>query len=166
MILFGSQSQQQAVQSQMTNMEYVPLSLIYHCIFFTQYSNIFFDSQPQQQTGMGYAYTPIPQQGFVPNQGLVVQQAPVNLPPPHQFYSSVPLAVLGEGSAPADCPLCRHRTMTMTSNHAGNTTQYVHQHFYTLFHFSMPQYSMLLCHIVCAPSVSVFLLASSHLSPT
>ena len=75
--------------------------------------------QPQM-TGVGSIY---------PVQGLALQQpqqAPTNLAAPaQQFYSSVPLANLGEGSAPADCPMCRHRTMTLTNNQVGNTTQYV-----------------------------------------
>ena len=66
--------------------------------------------QPQM-TGVGSIY---------PVQGLALQQpqqAPTNLAAPaQQFYSSVPLANLGEGSAPADCPMCRHRTMTLTNN--------------------------------------------------
>jgi hypothetical protein len=71
------------------------------------------------------------QPGYVPQgppQGYVQQpqQPPPNLaPPPIQYHSATPLAVLGQGSSPADCPMCRHRAMTLTQAESGNTTQYV-----------------------------------------
>ena len=116
-----------------------------------------FRSQPQQamqpqMTGIGSPYPPATSQGFVQQQP---QMAPEKFAPPtQQFYSSVPLAVLGQASAPVDCPMCRHRTMTLTNPQVGNTTQYV---CYKFMHCSMfPCYIQ--CSIVtaCGPSVSVF----------
>lgn len=75
--------------------------------------------QPQMTTGsIGYSH-PTPQ-----------HQATFASPTPQQFYSSTPLAVLGQGSSPADCPMCRHRTMTLVNTEVGNTTQYVRYGFY------------------------------------
>lgn len=42
-----------------------------------------------------------------------------------QFKNATPLAVLGQGAAPADCPLCGHRAMTVVNTQIGNTTQCV-----------------------------------------
>jgi len=66
--------------------------------------------QPQRQ--------PTLPQGFAPQ-----QQSPTNYaPPPQQFFSAVPLTALGGSPAPADCPMCRRRSMTLTRNQVGNTT--------------------------------------------
>ena len=71
---------------------------------------------------MGAGHQAMAQQGF----GTQPQQAPANFAPPAQtFYTSTPLANLGEGPAPADCPMCRRRFMTVTTPQSGNTTQYV-----------------------------------------
>jgi lipopolysaccharide-induced tumor necrosis factor-alpha factor len=79
-------------------------------------------------TGIGSAYPLMQPQGFALQQ---TQQAPTNLAAPvQQFYSSVPLANLGEASAPADCPMCRNRAMTLTNHEVGNTTQYVFCNFF------------------------------------
>jgi len=102
--------------------------------------------QPQM-TGVGHPYPSTPTQGFAaqqdfaqqPQQGFSQQppqgfsqqlpqgfaqqpqQAPVNFAAP-QFHSSTPLPNLGEGSSPADCPMCRQRSMTMTTPLVGNST--------------------------------------------
>jgi len=49
-------------------------------------------------------------------------QVPTNFGTPQQFSSAVPLYALGSSPAPADCPMCRTRAMTLTSNQVGNTT--------------------------------------------
>jgi len=99
--------------------------------------------QPQM-TGMGYPHPLMsqqvfpPQHGYGPQQGYAPQQqspqaqqgfaqhspqAPMSAAaPPQQFYSATPLAVLGQGSSPADCPMCRHRAMTISNTQVGNTT--------------------------------------------
>jgi len=141
---------------------YVLLSYIY-CHLYIEHSNICFGSQPHpeqqpiqpQMTGLGSAYSSAPPQGFAPQQ---IQEAPANFAAPAvQFYSAVPLANLGEASAPADCPMCRHRTMTLTNSQVGNTTQYVFCNF--TFHITS-LIKRLVFHIACAPSVSVWLPAS------
>lgn len=82
---------------------------------------------PQQPVHQGSI--PAPQQEFArsaPQQGVEQQQQQPaqGFGAPQQFYTAVPLSVLGQGSAPADCPACRKRAMTITNTEVGNTTQY------------------------------------------
>lgn len=39
------------------------------------------------------------------------------------FKNVTPLAVLGQGAAPVDCPACGQRAMTVVNTEVGNTTQ-------------------------------------------
>jgi len=104
-------------------------------------------AMPQMATVQGSA--PMPPQGFASRQfsygsmkdgdpmdqpqkqqtlpqGFTPQQSPTNYAfpsaPPQQFHSAVPLTALGGSPAPADCPMCRSRSMTLTRNQVGNTT--------------------------------------------
>ena len=44
---------------------------------------------------------------------------------PQVFYTSTPVAALGPGAAPTDCPACRRRAITRINHVSGCTTQYV-----------------------------------------
>jgi hypothetical protein len=83
---------------------------------------------PQSQVQQGGV--PSPQQEFVqaaPQQqgfGQPQQAGMQGFGGTPQYYTATPLAILGQGSAPADCPVCRHRAMTMSNTEVGNTTQY------------------------------------------
>ena len=85
--------------------------------------------QFQQQQQQHYAGSPPPQHP----QGAYMQ--PQHAPqqpgmPPQQpsgtvYQNATPIANLGRGSAPADCPACGQRAMTNTAFETGNTTQSV-----------------------------------------
>lgn len=68
------------------------------------------------------AYPAQPQQPGMP------PQQP-GMPPQHQsgtvYQNATPIASLGRGPAPADCPACGQRSMTSIAFETGNTTQYV-----------------------------------------
>ncbi|TFK45021.1 LITAF-like zinc ribbon domain-containing protein [Crucibulum laeve] len=56
-----------------------------------------------------------------------MQQQPPVTPSPNsklsqQFHTATALGILGEGSAPVDCPVCRQRNMTQVTTEIGNTT--------------------------------------------
>ena len=64
-------------------------------------------SQQQQQPGAAAAPKPQQQQNT------------------SMYQNATPLASLGPGAAPVDCPVCKHRAMTRIAPQAGGTTQYV-----------------------------------------
>jgi len=88
--------------------------------------------QPQPQ--MQYVQTPPPQQpqgAFMPpqpqqQQQLYQQQSHPGMPPAQQsgtvYQNATPVASLGRGPAPADCPACGQRAMTNVAYEIGNTT--------------------------------------------
>ena len=41
------------------------------------------------------------------------------------YQTAVPLGSLEEAGAPVDCPVCRHRALTVVEKASGNTVQYV-----------------------------------------
>jgi hypothetical protein len=67
----------------------------------------------------------VPQQQMAtqPFQQNVQQQSPAFTP--QVYYTVTPVATLGPGAAPADCPACRSRAITRIDHVAGCTTQYV-----------------------------------------
>jgi lipopolysaccharide-induced tumor necrosis factor-alpha factor len=80
-----------------------------------------------QMTGAGY---PLQQQAslahqqvFMPQQQGLGMAQPFGAP--QQLFTAMPLASLGQGPAPADCPVCRQRTVTTVNAEIGKTTQYV-----------------------------------------
>ncbi|CAO2658268.1 Nn.00g059910.m01.CDS01 [Neocucurbitaria sp. VM-36] len=83
--------------------------------------------QPQQpmyaQQPQQYAGSPPPQQ---PQSGYMQPQQP-GMPPQQQsgtvYQNVTPIASLGRGPAPADCPACGQRAMTNVAFETGNTTQ-------------------------------------------
>ena len=54
------------------------------------------------------------------------------------YQTAVPLANLSEAAAPVDCPVCRHRALTVVEQHSGNTTQYVRPSF-SIFSLALPR---------------------------
>jgi hypothetical protein len=90
-------------------------------------------AQPQQQPQQ-YAGSPPPQ---AHPQGSYMQPQPTGAHgatslqpgmPPQQpsgtvYQAATPVASLGRGPAPADCPACGQRSMTNTAFETGNTTQ-------------------------------------------
>ena len=78
------------------------------------------DTNPQMAS-LGDKSKPTPQQmdpqSFQQN---IQQQFPAQV-----FYTATPVAALGPGAAPTDCPACRRRTITRINHVAGCTTQYV-----------------------------------------
>lgn len=90
--------------------------------------------QPQQQQQphpQQYAGSPPPQlhpQGsyMQPQQTGHAQPQP-GMPPQQPsgtvYQSATPIASLGRGPAPADCPACGQRAMTSVAFETGNTTQ-------------------------------------------
>ncbi|MCJ1435611.1 hypothetical protein MMC27_004985 [Xylographa pallens] len=86
--------------------------------------------QPQQiyQQDMSMPNT----QGAMPQQaqqtyGNDMKQAPGGnmMPPQHQqiqYQSATPLASIGQGPTPVDCPACGTRAMTRVQYESGNTT--------------------------------------------
>lgn len=82
------------------------------------------DEKPQM-TSVG-SHPPVNPQGTAPQDGVQQpQQVPGNIvlsAGPTQFYNATPLVVLGEMPSPADCPMCRHRAMTLTTSQTGNRT--------------------------------------------
>lgn len=112
---FHSQVQQATMQPQYTGGQ-------------PQYIN---QGVPHQTSGyvgdMKQEGPPAQQQIFVNGARSAPQQPPMQpIGAPQQYYSASPLAVLGQGSAPVDCPACRHRNMTITNAEIGNTNQYAH----------------------------------------
>jgi lipopolysaccharide-induced tumor necrosis factor-alpha factor len=89
-----------------------------------------FAQQPQQHAG-----SPQPQhpQGahMPPQMGAAAQPQP-GMPPQQQsgtvYQNVTPIASLGRGPAPVDCPACGQRAMTNVAFETGNTTQYVPFH--------------------------------------
>jgi hypothetical protein len=80
---------------------------------------------PMQQTGQ-QMMQPMGQQMMQPT-GQQMMQPTGQLQAagaPQQYHSASPLSILGQASAPVDCPTCRHRSMTMTVPQVGNTNQY------------------------------------------
>lgn len=87
--------------------------------------------QPQYQQGqpqVQYAQSPPPQQGaYAAPQQPQQAFAPAQGMPSHQqsgtvYQNATPIASLGRGPAPADCPACGQRAMTNVSYEIGNTT--------------------------------------------
>ena len=76
---------------------------------------------PQQQLPPQQLQQQQQQQQFAPQQ----QQQQQQQPPQQMYQTAVNLANLQEAPAPVDCPVCRHRALTVVDMHAGNTTQYV-----------------------------------------
>jgi len=75
----------------------------------------------QASLGVGYPQ-PLMQQGGVPSPQQPQQPGMQGFGGTPQYYTATPLAILGQGSAPADCPVCRHRAMTLSNTEVGNTT--------------------------------------------
>ncbi|KAH4000134.1 hypothetical protein HBI56_048490 [Parastagonospora nodorum] len=82
--------------------------------------------QFQQQQQQQFAGSPPPQH---PQGAYMQPQHPPQQPgmPPQQpsgtvYQNATPIASLGRGSAPADCPACGQRAMTNTAFETGNTT--------------------------------------------
>ncbi|OAL43621.1 hypothetical protein IQ07DRAFT_592956 [Pyrenochaeta sp. DS3sAY3a] len=87
-------------------------------------------AQPQQPQQQQYA-TPPPQQpqgAYMAPQptGQQHQQQQPGMPPQQQsgtvYQNATPIASLGRGPAPADCPACGQRSMTNVAFETGNTT--------------------------------------------
>ncbi|KAJ4376433.1 hypothetical protein N0V83_001717 [Neocucurbitaria cava] len=97
-----------------------------------------YGQQPQQYAGspppqQQFASSPPPQQQFAgspapqhPQSGYMQPQQP-GMPPQQQsgtvYQNATPIASLGRGPAPADCPACGQRAMTNVAFETGNTTQ-------------------------------------------
>jgi hypothetical protein len=75
----------------------------------------------QQQPGFAspHGASPVPQQP-VAQQPQQPQQATKT---GTVYHNATPIAALGRGAAPVDCPSCRQRAMTMISYEVGNSTQ-------------------------------------------
>ncbi|KAL8760988.1 MAG: hypothetical protein Q9184_002858 [Pyrenodesmia sp. 2 TL-2023] len=69
--------------------------------------------QPKQEFYGGQPGTP-QHQASMPMQQPPVQQS--------QYQTATPIANLGEGAAPVDCPCCHMRALTRPEYHSGNTT--------------------------------------------
>lgn len=69
-------------------------------------------AQPAQSYEQQQKAYPGPQPGMPPQQ----QSGPV-------YQNATPIASLGRGPAPADCPACGQRSMTNCAFETGNTTQ-------------------------------------------
>ena len=99
---------------------------------------------PHRQTrdanlGVGHPQSlisPVPAQMMAQNTGTNPQMAdmseksavhPQQTPAftPQVYYTFTPVAALGPGAAPADCPACRTRAITRIDHVPGCTTQYV-----------------------------------------
>lgn len=68
--------------------------------------------QSYEQQQKAYGSAPAAQPGMPPQQ----QSGPV-------YQNATPIASLGRGPAPADCPACGQRSMTNCAFETGNTTQ-------------------------------------------
>ncbi|KAL8774456.1 MAG: hypothetical protein Q9209_000829 [Squamulea sp. 1 TL-2023] len=96
----------------------------------SSYNNQINQYPPQQQ------YTPMSsppiheqtKQEYYPGQ----ENSPTPMPVPQQqhqapvaqaYQTATPIANLGEGPAPVDCPCCHMRALTKTEYHSGNTTK-------------------------------------------
>jgi hypothetical protein len=81
-------------------------------------------SPPPQMHPQGGYMSPQPT-GQVQQPGMPPQQP--GMPPQQQsgtvYQSVTPIASLGRGPAPADCPACGQRAMTNVAFETGNTTQ-------------------------------------------
>jgi len=76
---------------------------------------------PMQQTGQ-QMMQPMGQQMMQPTGQQMMQPGQLQAAgAPQQYHSASPLSILGQASAPVDCPTCRHRSMTMTVPQVGNT---------------------------------------------
>jgi hypothetical protein len=85
--------------------------------------------QPQQQYG-GSPPPQHPQGAYMQPQATGGHVQPQPGMPPQQpsgtvYQNATPIASLGRGPAPADCPACGQRAMTNVAFETGNTTQYV-----------------------------------------
>jgi hypothetical protein len=85
---------------------------------------------PQQQYG-GSPPPQHPQGAYMQPQATGGHIQPQPGMPPQQpsgtvYQNATPIASLGRGPAPADCPACGQRAMTNVAFEIGNTTQYVH----------------------------------------
>jgi len=60
----------------------------------------------------------------VPGPGQMDEKAAMNMaaPQPQVYHTFTPVAALGPGAAPADCPACRTRTITRITHVAGCMT--------------------------------------------
>lgn len=74
--------------------------------------------QPKQEFYPGQPGTP-QHQASMPMQQQQ-QQQPIQQ---SGYQTATPLANLGEGAAPVDCPCCHMRALTRTEYHSGNTTK-------------------------------------------
>ena len=54
-----------------------------------------------------------------------MQQQPMQQQYQQMYQTAVPLGALQDASAPVDCPVCRHRALTILEKVSGNTVQYV-----------------------------------------
>ncbi|KAF2828771.1 hypothetical protein CC86DRAFT_197948 [Ophiobolus disseminans] len=83
---------------------------------------------PPQQFPQGSPPPQQPQAGYVQPQqtGATHPQPQPGMPPQQQsgtvYQSATPIASLGRGPAPADCPACGQRAMTSVAFETGNTT--------------------------------------------
>ncbi|KAL8896272.1 MAG: hypothetical protein Q9207_007785 [Kuettlingeria erythrocarpa] len=75
--------------------------------------------QPKQEFYPGQPGTP-QHQASMPMQQQQQQQQPM---PQSGYQTATPLANLGEGAAPVDCPCCHMRALTRPEYHSGNTTK-------------------------------------------
>ena len=81
---------------------------------------------------------PVKQEYYAPEQQQQQPQMQQQMYPQQQqqtYQTAVNLANLSEAPAPVDCPVCRHRALTVVEKHSGNTVQYV-------FPFSSPFLSL------------------------
>ncbi|KAF2745093.1 hypothetical protein M011DRAFT_460296 [Sporormia fimetaria CBS 119925] len=85
--------------------------------------------QPTGQTAMPQQQQPHPQQaqGYQQQpQGYQQQPSQPGMPPQQQsgtqYQHATPIANLGRGPAPADCPACGQRAMTTVAYEVGNST--------------------------------------------
>ncbi|KAL8892826.1 MAG: hypothetical protein Q9192_005548 [Flavoplaca navasiana] len=76
--------------------------------------------QPKQEYYAGQENNPTP---IHPQQSMPVQQHQAQVAQAYQ--TATPIANLGEGAAPVDCPCCHMRALTKTEYHSGNTTKFV-----------------------------------------
>ncbi|KAL5115059.1 hypothetical protein ACEQ8H_007034 [Pleosporales sp. CAS-2024a] len=77
--------------------------------------NAHYAQQQQQQHPQGAYMQP---QTHAQQPGMPPQQ-----PSGTVYQTATPIANLGRGPAPADCPACGQRSMTNTAFETGNTTQ-------------------------------------------
>ncbi|KAI4229010.1 MAG: hypothetical protein LQ349_006457 [Xanthoria aureola] len=73
--------------------------------------------QPKQEYYSGQENNPTPN---YPQQTMPVQQHQAQVA--QAYHTATPIANLGEGAAPVDCPCCHMRALTKTEYHSGNTT--------------------------------------------